>query len=254
MRLYDNAFSPFARKVRIVLDHKGLAYEALDGLAKVNHDALLAVNSRIEIPVLVDGDVTVVNSADIVAYLEHRYSEPPVYPSDPATRVRARAWERTADTLIDSILADIGLWLWAERPDSMPTGLREAAQGDLGKIYDALDEALKKDGFLFGDLSIADIALFPHLTSVGPLGVPFSDEHHPNLTAWLSHMNTLEVCQADLERLRAYFSDLDARGIERRKIFWRGDRIEWLLARGFHEWLLGEIEAERVLWPTYGPP
>ena len=40
MRLYDNAFSPFARKVRIVLDHKGLAYEALDGLAKVNHDAL----------------------------------------------------------------------------------------------------------------------------------------------------------------------------------------------------------------------
>lgn len=254
MRLYDNGFSPFARKIRIVLDHKGLAHEAVDGLAKVNHDALAAVNPRAEVPVLVDGDATVVNSADIVAYLEHRYPKRPVYPSDPATRARARAWERTADTLVDAILADIALWLWAERPDPMPKGLREAAQKDLEKIYEALEDALEKDGFLLGDLSIADIALFPHLTSVGLLGVPFSNERHPKLTAWLSRMNAVEVCRADLERMRTYFSDLDARGIERRKIFWRGDRIEWLLARGFHEWFLGEIEARRVLWPTYGPP
>jgi hypothetical protein len=33
------------------------------------------------------------------------------------------------------------------------------------------------------------------------------------------------------------------------KIGWRGDRIEWVLARGFHDWLLGEIRADRVIWP-----
>ena len=32
MKLFDNPFSPFARKVRLVLDWKGLAYEAIDGL------------------------------------------------------------------------------------------------------------------------------------------------------------------------------------------------------------------------------
>jgi hypothetical protein len=31
--LYDNAFGPFARKVRMVLEHKGLAFESVDGLA-----------------------------------------------------------------------------------------------------------------------------------------------------------------------------------------------------------------------------
>jgi glutathione S-transferase len=67
MKLYDNAFSPFARKVRLVLDWKGLAYEAIDGLDQANTQALEAVNSRIEVPTLVDGDVTVVNSSDIVA-------------------------------------------------------------------------------------------------------------------------------------------------------------------------------------------
>jgi len=34
-----------------------------------------------------------------------------------------------------------------------------------------------------------------------------------------------------------------------RRIGWRGDRIEWMLAHGFHEWFLNEIKEDRVLWP-----
>lgn len=30
---------------------------------------------------------------------------------------------------------------------------------------------------------------------------------------------------------------------------WRGDRIEWLLARGYHDWFFNEIKQGRVLWP-----
>jgi hypothetical protein len=32
-------------------------------------------------------------------------------------------------------------------------------------------------------------------------------------------------------------------------LFWRGDRIEWMLARGFHDWFCNEIKSDRVLWP-----
>ena len=73
--LYDNAFSPFARKVRMVLEHKRLAFEAIDGLAADGHARLAAVNPRVEVPVLQDGDLVVINSSDIVAYLEHRYPD-----------------------------------------------------------------------------------------------------------------------------------------------------------------------------------
>jgi len=131
MRLLDNPFSPFARKVRLVLDWKGLSYEAIDGLDKANRRVLEAANGRVEVPALIDGDVTVVNSSDIVAYLEHTHPEPPVYPANPAARVRGRAWERCADTAIDPILADISYWSWAERPDQMPAGMKEVAQKDL---------------------------------------------------------------------------------------------------------------------------
>jgi len=43
IKLYDSAFSPFARKVRMALEYKGLDYEAVDGLLKSNHQALKAV-------------------------------------------------------------------------------------------------------------------------------------------------------------------------------------------------------------------
>src|SRR5262249_53788926 len=107
IKLYDSAFSPFARKVRMVLEHKGLAHEAIDGLLKSNHAALKAVNGRIEVPVLVDGDIVVVNSPDIVAYVDHRYPDQPVLPEEPAARVHARAWERLSDTFVDPIFVDI---------------------------------------------------------------------------------------------------------------------------------------------------
>jgi glutathione S-transferase len=254
MQLYDNGFSPFARKVRMVLDHKQLAYETIDGLQKANRAALEAVNRRVEVPTLVDGDITVVNSADIVAYLEHRYPERAVHPSDPRRRVQARAWERCSDSLVDAILVDISYWAWANRSDAMPDGLLDKARRDMGQVYDALEDELKSGEFICGELSIADIALFPQLTAGKLLGVPFDKLRHPNVSAWLKRMSASEIGSADLTRTRAYLESVSRSGIELDRIFWRGDRIEWLLASGFHEWFQGEIEADRVIWPGIAIP
>jgi hypothetical protein len=52
-----------------------------------------------------------------------------------------------------------------------------------------------------------------------------------------------------LRRTRDYVAGLKDLDFERRKIFWRGERIEWLLARGFHAWFFDEIKEGRVAWP-----
>ena len=249
MKLFDSAFSPFARKVRMVLEHKGLNFEAVDGLLKSNHEQLKAVNARVEVPTLVDGDLVVVNSADIVSYLEHRYPERPVYPDEPGSRVHARAWERAADTFIDAILVDISYWKWADRQDSMPGGLLEAARADLSLAYNALEIELAQREFISGTLSIADIALFPHIASAKAMEVEFSPHQHSNVSRWFNQMRSSSICAADLKRARGYVANIGAHGVERNKIFWRGDRIEWILARGFHDWFLNEIRERRVIWP-----
>jgi glutathione S-transferase len=252
MKLYDNAFSPFARKIRLVLDHKGLAYEAIDALEPGAHEMLAAVNPRVEVPVLEDDGLLVVNSADIVAYLDHRYPSRLVLPADPALRVRARSLERLADTLIDAIVHDVSIWLWPTlgRTDAPPVGLREAARRDLEAIYAELDADLATREYLCGELSIAELALFPHLTAVGVLDLGFSAERHPHLLAWYRQLRGLPLFRADLERARGWLERNATRGPITNRVVWRGDRIEWLLANGFHEWFLSEIRAERVGWPV----
>jgi glutathione S-transferase len=254
IRIYDSAFSPFARKVRMTLDFKELSYEAVDGLLKSNHQALKAVNGRVEVPALVDDDIVVVNSSDIVAYLDYRYPSKPVYPDDPAARVHARAWERVADTFVDPILVDISYWKWAERPDKMPDGLLEAARADLRIVYDALNTELAGRQFVSGPLSIADIALFPHLARAKAMEVEFSAQDHPNVRRWFTEMRALPICAADLKRARDYVVTMKDQDIETRRIFWRGDRIEWVLARGFHAWFFNEIKGDRVAWPGPAVP
>ncbi|HEY3187846.1 MAG TPA: glutathione S-transferase family protein [Solirubrobacteraceae bacterium] len=247
--LYDNAFSPFARKVRLVLDHKSLAVDAVDALRPEARDVLAAVNPRLEVPVLVDDGLVVVNSADIVAYLEQRYPARPVYPADPAVRVRARAVERMADTLLDAILHDLSVFGWAFPGTAPPPGLVDAGRADLEALYDDLERALAGGPYVCGELSIADLALFPHLSGVRFLGIPFTEERHPRLLGWYRHMRTLDICRGDLARVQAWLARRTGQGTRLPHVVWRGDRIEWLLAQGFHEWFVDEMRAGRVAWP-----
>ena len=251
--LYDNPFSPFARKVRLVLAYKGLAVSTVDALALANHDRLRAVSARAEVPVLIDDTVTVVNSADIVAYLDHRYATPPVLPADPAARVAARAWERLADGVFDAILHDISIWTWPthRRDDRPPTGLLEAGLRDIGAILHQVESALRDQEYLCGALSIADLALFPHVSSLKPLGLAI-DEGYPQLSAWNRRLRGLAIVQQDLEYVRRAARDKFVDGsspYEGERIVWRGDRIEWLFHNGFVDWWYAEYRAGRATVP-----
>ncbi len=255
LTLYDNPFSPFARKVRLVLAHKRLAAKSVDALALAHHQDLLAVNPRAEVPVLVDGDITVVNSADIVAYLEHQYPDPPIFPVESRLRVAARAWERLADGVVDAIIHDISLWTWPthRRPDAPPPGLIDAGCRDIATILARADAALQDRSFLCGALSIADLALFPHISSLKPLGIGLDAETQPRLYEWNRRMRALPIIQHDIEYVKAAAREKFAAGpspYEGEKIIWRGDRIEWLFHNGFAEWWYAEHQAGRAVVPA----
>ncbi len=186
---YDNAFSPFARKVWLALELEGLPYTTVDGLLLANREALAAVNGRVEVPAIVHDGLVVVGSADIVAYLERISPAPALHPADTAAWVHARAWERCADTAIDPVLINLSYWTWAERDDRMPDGMLAAAQRDLDAVYAALERDLEGRAFVSGDaISIADVALFPHLTATKAFGVGYDVARFPRVHAWLKRL------------------------------------------------------------------
>jgi len=254
--LYDNPFSPFARKVRLVLAYKGQPFESIDALAREHHEALLRLNPRGEVPVLDDGGFIVIDSSDICAYLEDRYPKCPVYPRGPRQRARVRAWERTADSLIDAIVHDISIWGWPthQRTDTPPDGLIEKGRSALRKIAAQMEEALGERDFLCGELTVADFAVFPHVSSFRALGVTIDAATFPQLVRWIRRMRSLPQIEDDLAYVKQMAEERFASGAaspyEGKKIIWRGDRLEWLFASGFHEWWVAEREAGRAVVPS----
>jgi glutathione S-transferase len=250
--LYDNPFSPFARKVRMVLQLKEIAFESIDALAVDQHARLLAVNPRAEVPVLVDGAVVVANSPDIAAYLEDRFPTPALLPAAPEMRAKARTWQRISDTVLDAIIHDVSLWAWPthRRADQPPPGLLETGRRDLETVLAELERSLGGNDFLCGGLSIADLALFPHVSSLRILGV--SLDPFQAVLRWSRAMRALPVVRADLEYVKRSVVEKFGSGAspyEAEKVVWRGDRIEWLLAHGFQDWFSAELAEDRAIVP-----
>ncbi|NQD95318.1 glutathione S-transferase family protein [Pseudomonas sp. CrR25] len=156
--------SPYVRKVLVLLELKGVAYQ-IDPLVPFFGDEAFARLSPLrQVPVLVDGEVVLNDSSVICQYLEDRYPEPRLYPEDIATRARARWLEEYADSRMGQVIVwqlfnqlVIGRGVWGREPDQAL--LEQTYQQDLPAIFDYLEALLPAQGALFGALSIADIAI-----------------------------------------------------------------------------------------------
>jgi glutathione S-transferase len=236
----------------MALRFKGLEYRSIDALALGEHDCLVDVNPRAEVPVLVDGGVTVTDSVDIVSYLEDRFPKPTVLPASPELRAKARRWQRVADTVLDAIIHDISIWTWPthHRSDQPPEGLIEAGRRELHKILVGLEGSIDASGFVCDQLSIADFSLFPHVSSLKALGVLLEEAALPKLFRWNRQMRNQPAVREDLEYVKQSAIEKFGSGrspYEGEKIVWRGDRIEWLLAHGFQDWLASELANGRAI-------
>ncbi len=113
----------------------------------------LAINPMGKVPALVDGDVSLAESAAICAYVAERYPEAKLAPpiGDPR-RAKYLQWLFFAPSCIEPALIQIFTKL--DVPKST------AAWGDATQVFDVLDAALAKGPWLLGDMfSAADIAV-----------------------------------------------------------------------------------------------
>ena len=103
--LYSGPISMFARKTEIALGEKGIEFERImvpftqSAGYSPKHPNVLAANPKAQVPVLVDGDLTLFDSTLIFEYLEEAYPEPALWPNDPRDRARARMLELFADDM-----------------------------------------------------------------------------------------------------------------------------------------------------------
>jgi glutathione S-transferase/RNA polymerase-associated protein len=251
IKLYDDVFSPYARKVRIALYEKGVPFERIRALhGDCNRTDFLHVNPRAEVPALVDGEDAIYDSTIVCEYLEDRYPEPRLYPTEPTLRARCRLVEDLADTQLDAAAYAVSVVEFG-RGESHPA-MHEAAARDFRRLYGELEGLLGAQSYFCGDFSLADIAVLPHVATAGFFGFPIEPDRHPGLLRWLGRMQQRPSVERDNADVLETFTRLQAEGrpaFDPYRVQWRSDRLEWVIKNGLSDWFREEMTAGRVFFP-----
>lgn len=251
LTLYDDVFSPYARKVRIALYEKNIPFERVRALhGDCNRTDFLHVNPRAEVPALIDDNFALYDSTIICEYLEDRYPEPPLYPSDPRARAKCRLVEDLADTQLDAATYAVAI-VELGRGELHPA-MHEAARLDVERLYDELERLLAPEAFFCGFYSLADITVVPHVMAASFLGFALDPVRHPRLVGWLNRVQERPALVRDNADVLATLQRLQEEqrpAFDPYRVQWRSDRLEWVIKNGFVDWFVDEMKARRTFFP-----
>jgi len=192
MKLYSGPLSLFTAKVRVALDEKGIDYELISvpfsrtrGY-EPKHPEVLALNPKAQVPVLVDGDLSLYDSTLILEYLEDRHPSPSLYPTDIKDRARCRQAEAASDEIFFPLVFVLIQEVFYKDTGGDADRIRAATDG-IGRIYDDLDGRLAGRDFLMDRFTVADIAYFLTAMFATNLGAGPTTAQ-PHVSRWIGRL------------------------------------------------------------------
>jgi glutathione S-transferase len=183
--------SPYARKIRIQLAEKGIAFELITEVPWNTDTSTPSYNPLEKLPILIceDGE-TVYESRFINEWIELMHPEPPLVPKERASIILSKRFEVLSDGVCDAcVLAFIerSREPYRQSPEWIARQMRKVDGG-----LRELSRLLGSNAFCVGDrLTLADIALGSLL---GWMKVRLSEHpwatRHPNLRALSDRLET----------------------------------------------------------------
>lgn len=256
--LYESPVSSYVQKVKIALREKGLDFANKvpeDLMSNEKSGPLRSANPRVEVPVLVDGDLQIFDSTIILEYLEDKWPEPALLPKDPMARARARMIEEICDTEYEAVNWGLAEVRWFKRAEgALAQELEKQGKHHVEIIQrwlvEKLGSALWFNGEEFGwaDICVAPIVNRSVTLGLGPaLDSPLA-AWHTRLRERPSVAETFAEYETALPGM-AKLAPLVQAGEKRRE--YRSQRLEWMVKAGGLEIVAEGIRRNniRFTWP-----
>jgi glutathione S-transferase len=204
MRLFSGPLSMFGAKAQIAALEKGFDVELvmvpfeMKRLYEPKHPEVLRINPKRQVPVLMHGDLEIFDSTQIFEYFEDLRPNPPLWPSDPAGRARARLIEHLADEVyFPPIVRLMGLQDAPQDPAAI------AAREMAAQHYARMEELLPGRDYLAGAFSYSDIAFYMAQLFGARMGAPIG-EATPQLLRWRDRMTARPAVRQVVAPMAAY--------------------------------------------------
>ncbi|KAM1398368.1 hypothetical protein ACFX2I_015827 [Malus domestica] len=205
VKLFATEGSVFCARIQWALKLKGVEYEfILEDLA--NKSPLLLKYNPIykKVPVLVHGDIVIVESLVILEYIEDTWKEHPLLPRDPYDRATARFWAKFND---EKLL--LSVWAACTGEGEAQEKAKESALESLALVEKQIEGKKFFGGEQIGYLDLV-LGWIPHWISAmeeaGGNKVPEA-EMFPSLHQWgqnFIHTPLIEECIPAKEALVPY--------------------------------------------------
>ena len=184
MKLYYHPASTFARRVRVALIEKNIACEQVElnlPAGEQKEGWYAALNPYMKVPTLIDGDLTLYESASVLTYLEATHPTPPLVPQDARGRALVDMHVRLCDAHLGRYAGAILMPKRFLPEDKWSRPAMEAARQEIDRHLAIVERALGDRHFLVGNsFTLADVAYLPFLHFLGMLDVAV----RPCVTAW----------------------------------------------------------------------
>jgi glutathione S-transferase len=179
----------YSRSIRVLwlLEELGIEYD----LVKYERDAnfrappeLKAIHPLGKAPVLVDGDLTLAESASILAYIDERHGDRRFSP--PADSDAAAVHDEWLQYVESSASLPIMMTSLGKRMGGLPDGLAKFTGPEVTKTLDYIAAGVGEGPYLMGDqLMLADIQMCYILAIAEGAGLL---KEHPDVAAYLDRL------------------------------------------------------------------
>ena len=190
MKLYCFPRSGNSREVKIVLAEKNVSFEPVN----VHADASVKESPEFKkasphgkVPAIIDGDVYMSEAFLINQYLDKKFPQPALLPKDTAKRAEI---ERFVNENDKSFVLQIGLLViecLLKPKDQQKEEIKVAQRAKILEGLKKFEKMLEGKEYLFGEFSLADVSVTPHIAALPILGTGIPAELK-NTTAWFDRI------------------------------------------------------------------
>lgn len=198
--IYGAYLSPFVRKVVLTMEHKGVEFKMVNAAPGMFPEAYELKHPLKKIPTFQDDDITIPDSSVICQYLDDKYPNEKIIPSDPVLKAQALWLEEFSDTKLAETCGGALFFQRFMKPlfgkESDEVMVEKNLSGPMKDALAYLDSVcLKRESsYLVGKtVTVADFAVVSHFINAKYVGYVPCEIEFPNFVAY---MNTM--CATDL--------------------------------------------------------